>query len=136
MHFLHVRFCSVSVRETELWLTCSVRFRQNGKTLLRSVTSMNQSSHPNQYIALIDVKDMDESQPIWFSCCPINGHLRAKNAKFSTLLNLKYDITFIRFYFMKPCKRAPPWKVVSYKGQYNNHDHLHKDQFRFKRGHG
>ena len=32
MHFLHVRFCSVSVRETELRLTCSVLFWQNGKT--------------------------------------------------------------------------------------------------------
>ena len=30
-------FGSVSVRETELWLTCLVRFGQNGKTLLRSV---------------------------------------------------------------------------------------------------
>ena len=40
MCFLHVRFCSVSVRETELWLTCSVRFWQNGKTLLRSVTNV------------------------------------------------------------------------------------------------
>ena len=39
MHFLHVRFCSVSVRETEFSSTCSVRFGQNGKTLLRSVTS-------------------------------------------------------------------------------------------------
>ena len=39
MRFLHVRFCSVSVRETELWLTCSVWFGQNGKTLLRSVTN-------------------------------------------------------------------------------------------------
>mgnify|MGYP007022690404 CR=1 FL=1 len=38
MCFLHVRFCSVSVRETELWLTCSVLFGQNSKTLLRSVT--------------------------------------------------------------------------------------------------
>jgi hypothetical protein len=37
--FLHVRFCSVSVRETELCLTCSVLFGQNGKTLLRSVSS-------------------------------------------------------------------------------------------------
>ena len=41
MRFLHVRFCSVSVRKTELWLTCSVRFGQNGKTLLRSVTTMH-----------------------------------------------------------------------------------------------
>jgi hypothetical protein len=31
-------FCSVTVRETELSLTCSVQFGQNGKTLLRSVT--------------------------------------------------------------------------------------------------
>ena len=38
--FLHVQFCSVSVRETELWLTCSVRFGQNGKTPLRSVTTV------------------------------------------------------------------------------------------------
>ena len=35
MRFLHVRFCSVSVRKTELSLTCSVQFGQNGKTLLR-----------------------------------------------------------------------------------------------------
>ena len=41
MCFFHVRFCSVSVRETELWLTRSVRFGQNGKTLLRSVTTSN-----------------------------------------------------------------------------------------------
>ena len=39
MRFLHVRFCSVSVRETELWLICSVRLGQNGKTLLRLVTT-------------------------------------------------------------------------------------------------
>ena len=39
MRFLHVRFCSVSVRETELSLTCSVWFGQNGKTLLRLVTT-------------------------------------------------------------------------------------------------
>jgi hypothetical protein len=38
MRFLHVLFCSVLVWETELWLTCSVRFGQNSKTLLRSVT--------------------------------------------------------------------------------------------------
>ena len=38
MRFLHVRFCSVLVQETELGLTCSVWFGQNGKTLLRSVT--------------------------------------------------------------------------------------------------
>ena len=44
-------------------------------------------------IWLIDVKDMDESQSIWFSGCSIIGHLRAKNAKVLTLLNLKYDIT-------------------------------------------
>ena len=31
MCFLLVRFCSVSVRETELWLTCSVLFGQNKK---------------------------------------------------------------------------------------------------------
>ena len=37
----NVRFRLVSVRETELWLTCSVRFWQNGKTLLRSVTTLN-----------------------------------------------------------------------------------------------
>ena len=36
MSFLHVWFCLVLVRETELWLTCSVRAEQ--KTLLRSVT--------------------------------------------------------------------------------------------------
>jgi hypothetical protein len=41
MHFLHVRFCSVSVWETELSLTCSVRFGQNGKTLLWLVTSLS-----------------------------------------------------------------------------------------------
>jgi hypothetical protein len=40
MSFLHVRFCLVSVRETELSLTCSVRLGQNGKTLLRSVTTV------------------------------------------------------------------------------------------------
>ena len=39
MRFLHVRFCSVSVRETELWLICSVRLGQNSKTLLRLVTT-------------------------------------------------------------------------------------------------
>ena len=38
MHFLHVLFSSVLVQETELWLTCSVLFGQNGKTLLRLVT--------------------------------------------------------------------------------------------------
>ena len=38
MRFLHVRFCSVSVRKTELSLTCSVWFGQNGKTLLWLVT--------------------------------------------------------------------------------------------------
>ena len=42
MTLLHVLFCSVSVRETDIWLTCSVRFGQNGKTLLRSVTTGNQ----------------------------------------------------------------------------------------------
>ena len=44
MRFLHVRFCLVSVRETELSLTCSVWFGQNGKTLLRSVTSLQAES--------------------------------------------------------------------------------------------
>ena len=39
MHSLYVRFWSVSVRETEFWLTCSVCFGLNSKTLLRSVTS-------------------------------------------------------------------------------------------------
>ena len=39
MRSLHVRFCSVLVRETELWLTCSVVFGQNGKILLRFVTT-------------------------------------------------------------------------------------------------
>ena len=39
MRFLHVQFCLVSVRETELSLTCSVLFGQNGKALLRSVTT-------------------------------------------------------------------------------------------------
>ena len=39
MCFLHVLFCTVSVRETKLWLTCSVRSRQNRKTLVRSITS-------------------------------------------------------------------------------------------------
>ena len=43
----------------------------------------------------------------WFSCCYINGQMRAKNAKVLTLLNLKYDNNLLRFYFMKPCKRAP-----------------------------
>ena len=28
---------------------------------------------------IIDAKDMDVSQPIWLSGCPIKGHLRAKN---------------------------------------------------------
>ena len=37
--FLHVWYCLSSVREIELWLTCSVWFGQNGKTLLRSVTT-------------------------------------------------------------------------------------------------
>ena len=65
-----------------------------------------------------------------------NGHLRAKNAKVLTLLNLKYDIKPPKVLFYEALQKGPPWKVVSYKGQYNNHDHLHKDQFRFKRGHG
>ena len=41
MHFLHVRFSLVSVWETELWLTCLVRFGQNSKTLLRLATNRN-----------------------------------------------------------------------------------------------
>ena len=40
MFFFHAPFCSVLVRETELKLTCSVWFGQNGKTLLRSVTKL------------------------------------------------------------------------------------------------
>ena len=43
MQFLHVRFCSVSVRKTELLLTFSVWFGQNSKTLLRSVTNVSTS---------------------------------------------------------------------------------------------
>ena len=50
MPFLHVRFCSVSVRKTELLLTFSVLFGQNGKTLLRSVTSSYES------LAMLDGK--------------------------------------------------------------------------------
>ena len=51
MHFLHVRFCSVSVRETELWLTCSVRFGQNGKTPLWSVTTCLQCINETNIIS-------------------------------------------------------------------------------------
>ena len=40
MLFLHVQFGLVSVQETELCLTSSVWFGQNGKTLLRLVTSL------------------------------------------------------------------------------------------------
>ena len=73
---------------------------------------------------------------IWFSCCSINGQMRTKNAKVLTLLNLKYDNKPPKVLFYEALQKGPPWKVVSYKGQYNNHDHPHKDQFRFKRGHG
>ena len=49
MHFLHVRFCSVSVPETELWLTCSVLFGQNGKTPLRLVTTFQYGQNSRFY---------------------------------------------------------------------------------------
>ena len=39
MHFLHVLFCTVSIWETELRLTCLLRFGQNGKTPLPLVTT-------------------------------------------------------------------------------------------------
>ena len=41
MFFLHVRFHLVLVCETELWLTCSVRFGKNSKTVLWLVTIVN-----------------------------------------------------------------------------------------------
>ena len=47
MCFLNVQFCSVSVREKELWLTCSVLFGQNSNTLLRSVTTVMLMRYPS-----------------------------------------------------------------------------------------
>ena len=52
MCFLHVWFCSVSVRETELWLTCSVRFGQNRKKLLRSVTSFHYWDYLTNFLTI------------------------------------------------------------------------------------
>ena len=60
MSFLHVRFCSVSVRETELGLTCSVRFGQNGETLLRSVTTTH-----SQVFDLTNHKTALQSAFLW-----------------------------------------------------------------------
>ena len=58
MCFLHVRFCSVLVRETELWFTCSVQFGQNGKTVLRSVTTRRPGTQNWERVVFLPSKNL------------------------------------------------------------------------------
>ena len=71
-------FGSVRFRETELLLTCSVRFGQNGKTLLRSVTTIHRVKNAGNFPKVLkkplcndlaNAKDQSISdQSIFFLC--------------------------------------------------------------------
>ena len=85
MPFLHVRFGSVSVLETELLLTCSVRFGQNGKTLLRSVTTIHRVKNAGNFPKVLkkplcndlaNAKDQSISDQYFFSMYTNENHMQ------------------------------------------------------------